>query len=516
MKYLFFVAGLLMPVVGAASGMFTWDLLWAGSWEESRTLQNRSDIRLGITRQGLILRGQAIDRRTLDFKLENPFGDPGKAVTGASFGLYHKDTGSRLLYGVLDEWGLPARIRSPWIRSAPYAENHKPVIADLRTSASSTKEAEIYLYASSPRVDLFTQSILSNVSVRVFASAQMATETETAPAFAGGLETFFGKKCELLLEGFYTGRELPAKQVNSWFSDPPPLPSRDFRLGAGSLMFSMPDFSLSSDWAWSETFAYGNGVYGNIGLRYHPQSSRWSLSLAADGMGERYVGRDGTTPEGGLRTAVKVEWKGPRSNLFRVNTTARGPGLDQLERSSSGIYYRFPSPSNNAVVNFPVRISRVSFNTARNASDWGKISDTYDGTLGLSLRLPPMILPPALLPPSSRRNATRPRSYPLGITFSTSIKSLGSSVDAPSPYPFTPVNTAFDSSKTSAEFIWSPGIFQFRTRWSCTVYANKDDLWEGSLTAAVRFKHGRFSIRFTSPSFPEKWHYTLSWRLDKL
>ncbi|MCL2127099.1 MAG: hypothetical protein FWH38_02495, partial [Treponema sp.] len=60
--------------------LFSWDLLWAGSWEESRTLHNRGDFRFDFIRQGLLARGQALDRRTLNFKLDSPWGDPSSAA----------------------------------------------------------------------------------------------------------------------------------------------------------------------------------------------------------------------------------------------------------------------------------------------------------------------------------------------------------------------------------------------------------------------------------------------------
>ena len=189
---------------------------------------------------------------------------------------------------------------------------------------------------------------------------------------------------------------------------------------------------------------------------------------------------------------------------------------DSFNRSSTGLYYRFPALSNRAGSNqFPLHIRRISLNADRNAVDVQKISDSFDGTLGLSLGLPPMNLPRAFLSASARRvRNPRPRSYPLNITFSSNIKMIGFADEVPSPYPCTPVNQVFNSSKSSCELLWSPGIFQFRTRWAYTAFANKDDLLEASLSAAVRFPHGRFSVRFASPVFPEKWNCTISWRLD--
>ena len=523
--------------------LFTWDLLWAGSWEESKTLHNRGDARLGYSPPGLFLRGQFIDKHPLNFEKEPPWGE---GISSASLGLYHKASGSRLLYGVLDEWGLPARIRSPWIRSAPYTENHKPIIADLRSSTSTTKNDELYLYLSSPGLTLnqiprFNVKPFNDVKLQGFVSGQISADPSsysgrpgsdfgiknTTPAFSAGLESKFKHNAELLLEGFYTTAGLPARKSSSWFSDPPSLPERDFRLGAAALMFTMPYFSITSDWAWSETFAWGSGVYGNMGIRVSPPLSRdsnrkpgpWHISLAADGMSDRYTGRDGSSPGGGLRTAGKIEWKGPHSSLFRLNTVLRSPALDEpFERSSSGIYYRFPAPvaRDRSSEAFPLRITIMSLNADRNGSDWNKISDSIDGTIGLSLNLPPMLLPRVLLPASAQKvKNPKPKNYPLGITLSAALKYMGYSDEAPAPYPFFPVNQEFDSVKVHGDVIWSPGIFQFRNRLGYTAYAKKENQWDASISSAVRFKYGRFSLKFVWPVFPEKWNMTVSWRVEK-
>jgi hypothetical protein len=518
MKYLFLFAGLFMPVFIHAQALFTWDLMWAGSWEESKTLNNRADLRFGFTGPSLLVRAQALDRHTMNFELDPVWGDPSKGITGVSFALYHKATDSRLLYGVLDEWGLPARVRSPWIRGAPYAENHKPLMADIRTTASSTKKDELYLYLSSPLLKLERFGLA--FSLRGYASGQFTpaddAENNPAPAFAGGVEALIGKKANLLLEGFYTGFELPAKEPSTWFSDPPPLPARDFRLGAASLMLKIPWFSISSDLAWSEVFAYGNGVYGNLGLRLNlPFIVPWSLSLAADGMSERYTGRDGSNPGGGFRVAGKIERKGTRGSLFRANTSFRSSTIgEDFERSSIGLYYRFPSSSAMSG-EFPLRINRITLNADRNASELKKIKDGIDGSLGLSLNLPPLSLPRLLLPSSAAKvKNLKPKVYPLNINFASSIDWLGHADEQLSPFPFFPPGE-FDSTKTSCELLWSPGLFQFRTKLGFTTYAKKDNQWDASISTAVRFKHGRFSVKFAWPQLPEKWNCTLAWRVEK-
>jgi hypothetical protein len=523
MKYIILCIGLFMPVVipaqnAPAKQSFTWNLLWAGSWEESKSLNNRADFRFGFTNSGLFARAQALDRHTMNFQLDPVWGDPAKGITSGSYALYHKGTDSRLMYGILDEWGLPARIRSPWIRSAPYAENHKPIMSDLRTTVSSAKKDELYLYLSSPRLNL--DRFLPEFSLRGYASGQFTAvdvENNPSPAFTGGVEGFLGKKANLLLEGFYTGFELPAKESTTWFSDPPPLPVRDFRLGAAALMLNIPWFTLSSDWAWSETFAYGGGIYGNAGIRVNPPFiSPWSLSLAGDGMSGRYTGRDGANPGGGFRMAGKLERKGLRSSLFRANTSFRSSTVGEgFERSSIGLYYRFPASSVPVKsVESPLRISRVTFNADRNASDLKNIKDGIDGFLGLSLNMPPLLLSRPLLSSSAAKvKNPKPKVYPININLAASIDWLGRTDDQPSPFPFSsPVE--FNSAKTSCELLWSPGIFQFRTKWGYTVHAVKDNQWEASISAAVRFKHGRLNVKFAWPVFPEKWNCTLAWRTE--
>jgi len=510
MKYLFLIAGLLLPAIlicaentakepGPPKQLtFNWDLLWAGSWEEGKTLHNRGDFKFGLTPPGLLLRGQAIDRRTLNFELDPPWGDLSKTVTNASLGLYHKATGSRLLYGILDEWGLPARIRSPWIRSAPYTENHKPVMADMRTAVSSTKEPEAYLYLSSPRMVFFEKNALP-LALRGFASGQLKTgdtEGNFFPAFSGGLETLLGKNTELLLEGFYTGAQLPARSGSAWFCDPPPLPERDFRLGAAALMLNTPYVSFSSDWAWSETFAWGKGLYGNFALRLG--NKPWRFSLAGDGASVRFSDRGGATADAGFRLAAKGEYFWPRSGLLRLQSSLRSPGLDEgFNRGGFSAYFRPSAPTAAARRNKPnlIRFSRSSLGVSRDARNPEKTADTLNALAGFNFGS-------------------------LSTVLSFSLHSL-SSLDGDSGIPplfEPPFFENFDSFKVSGQVGWKPLNFRFgsldlRAALGYTIRAKKDNFWEPSLNCSFRpGKWGRIGLRIASTDFPEKWNYTLSWR----
>jgi len=477
--------------VGNPNPAFNWSMFWSGSWEESKTLHNRGEFKLNLLSPGLTLRGGILDRRPLNFELVPPWsaiwGDPEKRITNFTGGLYHKPTGSRLLYGVLDEWGLPARIRNPWIRSAPYPENHKPIISDLKTAASSTKEDEVYLYLSSPFLNL-----PYNIKARGFVSAQTETENPS-PAFGGGLDFAFAKKTGLLIETFYTQAVLPPTKSSSWFSDPPPLPERDFRLSSAGLLFTSPNFCVSTDWAYSETFAWGNDIYGNLGITLTPplplgvKDRPLSVSFAVDGAGDRFVYRDGANHGAGFRNAGKIEWKGTGSSLFRVNTTVRAPGFgEDFNRFSTGVLYRFPARTKKSSA---FRLTRISLSADRNAENPKKVSDSLSGNLGVSLFLPEMA-----------------KTGPLGVYFSGSIKGLSSEGSS---------SRDFNTAGGSCELSISPRNFLIKTKIGYSTFAKKDDVWEFSISAAARFKKGRLSIKAASLDFPGDWKWTVSWRLEK-
>ena len=489
--------------------LFNWSLLWSGSWEESRTLHNRGEIKLNILPFDLLVRAQILDRRPLNFELDSPWGDPEKQITHYTGGLYHTPTGSRLLYGVLDEWGLPARIRNPWIRSPPYAENHSPIIADIKTAASSTKEDEIYLYLSSPLLEVFP-----NVRMRGFVSAQAEIDDftehglspEVSPAFSGGLDfTFINTSLpraqanrassRLLLETFYTGETLPPKTISTWFSYPPPLPEREFQLYAFALLFTNPAFSISSDFAMSETFAWGTDIYANIGVSFSPSLTIGTrarpllVSFAVDGSGERFVNRDGANLNEGFRCAAKIEWRSRYNSLLRLSSVLRGPGPgEDFNRSSTGFFYRFPAAARGD--NSFFRLTRISFSADRNAVNPEKINDSYSGSLGLRI------------------------NNVLGVNLSGSVKGLAASEDSPVPFPIADESWKWDSTSASCEFIWSPGIYQFRLKTGNTLTAGKDEKWDFSVSASARFKQGRLSFKLAYPDFPNKWNCTVSWRLE--
>jgi hypothetical protein len=371
-----------------------------------------------------------------------------------------------LLYGPLDEYGLAARIRNVWAKSVPFVEYHRSSVRDLKTEASSTAQDMSYLYLASPVLDL---SALGASLPGLGAFAYGELDEGLNPAFGGGLLARWGKKASLSAEGFYTGRELAPRKVQSWFSAPPPLPQREFRVAALGLVFLSPHFALASDLAWSETFAYGRGLYGNAGLRvtFNP----WIFSLAADGAGDRFTGRDGAAAGPGFRTAARVERKGKKSSLLRLSGTFRSPGWgEDIDRFTLSAYYRFPAPRTGA---FPLGISRLSFALDRDMRESGPPMG-YEALLGLRL-------------------------WFVGAAFSGALGG--------------------GTGKASGELSWYPGRFQLRTKLGWTLEGDGEKVWDASIYGALRWKWGRISVKIAATELPrpapENFTYTLSCRLEK-
>lgn len=438
---------------------------WSGSWETEKNTVNRVNLALDLPWWDLSLRGLFTDRRTADF-------DAG--ISALNGGIYHRPTASRVLYGIVDEWGLPARLKNPWIRAAPYVENHKPQSADLKTEPSSTKKPEAYLYLGTPQLG----------PLRFFASTLL--ENDLTPAFGGGIDWIIKPKTEMRLEGFYTGKTLPYREASAWFSETPPLPERDFRFYALGFLFNSPLWGLASDWAYSETFAYGQGLYGNVGLRFGDKP--WQFSLAADASGDRYVGRDGSVVKEGFRIGARLDRKGVRNGLFRVAAVLRGPEFgEDFDRIASQIYYRFPAAPPRSKIT--LRFSRISLELNRNAQNLAKIEDSAGALVGLKYGI-------------------------WGGVLDGKINHLSSAEDHVLPFPVPDDSTVFDSARLAGEITCNPGSFSFGAKVGYTASEKKDDLWDTSIRASVRAKNGRLSLKLASAKFPEDWSGTITWRLE--
>jgi hypothetical protein len=482
---------------------FSTALLWTGSWDLSGSMVNRGDLRLnalglagsGVGALGLSARVQVVDKRPALF-----WEHPEEGGTAFAGGLYHNATGSRLLYGILEEWGLSARVRNPWGKSPPFVEARKPLMADLRTEPSSTREAEVYLYLGAPRLGIF----------RPFATAQLDQQLQAA--LGGGLDVGFSPKLNLRTEGFYTEKRLESRKSSTWFSASPPLPERDFRLAALGLYFSAPFIGLAADGAFSETFAWGRGAYGNLALRLGDRP--WQFSLVADAGSSRYVDRGGDAAGAGFRTAARLEWKGRRSALFRANTTLRAPEPGAFfERSSSALYYRFPT---GASTGFPLRLTRISASADRDARDREAVLDSLGASVGLGLGPLRAVLDGGLAGTVAGDTAgeASPEDANAGGASPEGASVVPASGDtAPFPYPGA-LAYDFSSVKGSGEISYYAGIFQVKLKLGYTLNRGKTPVWDTALSASIRGTPGRFTLKLSSPAFPSTWNVSFTWRLE--
>jgi hypothetical protein len=536
---------------------FSWDMLWAGVWEKGGNLTNRADLKFHLNGAGLTLRTEILDRRPGDLgTLVRKFPwDVEEALTNFLGGLYHSPTGSRILYGPLEEWGLAARLRTPWSRGLPFAESRRASSADLKT-APSGKEPELYLYLGTPFLEL--PGLGPGPELRGFVAvrldpARLAEEPAgglqrpplgEGTALTAALEGRLGKKMTFSLEGFYTAASLPARESSGWFSQTPPFPPQNFSLYGLGAILNTAFVSLSGDLAWSRTSILGKDLYASLGLRAgnrgtggtsRPRSGGdWQLSLAADGAGRNYTGSDGASPGAGFRTGGKFEWRHSRAGSFRINTAVSGPGLTldsagalglSFDRSSSGFYYRPPAAA------LPLRLSRISLGADRDARN-STVKDS--AALSLSLTANPQAV-------DSRLKGVLTLNLSGSLTGSPAGDwGQGEPDRELSPWPVPEGSYRFESFKAGGELSWSvalnpnagetgPGRRTLRLKagldYSLSAPASEEEFTKSrsfDLQAALSGDRGRFSVTLSRPAFPWEdpspaapWELGLSWKIEK-
>ena len=107
--------------------------------------------------------------------------------------------------------------------------------------------------------------------------------------------------------------------------------------------------------------------------------------------------------------------------------------------------------------------------------------------------------------------------FTTALSFSLNNLSCLAESDGIPPLFLLPLFETFDSFKVSGELGIKLWIFEIGTKLGYTVRAEKDSIWEPSISCTVRpGRWGRFGLKVAFTDFPEKWNYTLSWRLDKL
>ena len=467
------------------------DFIWTGSWESEANLINRFDLKLFVPKAAIALRMQVLDRRPAsEFELfTESFGGETKdsAITQPGLGLYYQGTGSRLLYGTLETHGLAARTRNIWIRGVPYAESRTASSADLRTTVSSTAIPQFYTFLETPDLTLGQGSIIGFVSFLTnndFLIDGFINNEEQQKFRSLGIGADYSQdKAKFRLETLYSERTLPERRSTTWFNERYPLPQRNTRHIAGAASFSFPAFGMAADIAYSETFAYGQDYYGSLGIRIGDRP--WRFSMALDAAGSRYVDSQGNNPGAGLRAGARLERRGKRAGLFRINALARGQSLDieSINRISGDIYYRFPAiPGRQAVPVF--RLTRFSFSLDRDGRNKEKTVESAGAMMAFAL---------GPLNYVSEGRISNDDSYRL-------------------------VQNVSWSYTRNSQTKQSPFTIVFSARAVYEKNNNREGNWNASFSASIRGKRGRLTFRTAksglNEGLDEEWEHTISWRLQ--
>jgi hypothetical protein len=252
---------------------------------------------------------------------------------------------------------------------------------------------------------------------------------------------------------------------------------------AGSLYFNGPVFAAAADMAWSETFAYGKDLYANLAIRIGDRP--WRLSLAADGAGSRYVGRDGGATGAGFRAAARLERRGKRSSLFRTVAALRFAAAgEEFRKGSVQFYYRFQTTPSRSLLFF--RPSRVSFTLSREALSASGSPDTENRADSAS----------ALWAFALDK---------ISLVFQGDLHGIRH--EKAGDYEFV-------SAKMSAEASYAPKPFQFSLKPGYAVNKKREGRGEIGGSASIRGDWGRFSLSVKTADSGKDWEAGVSWRLQ--
>jgi hypothetical protein len=496
------------------------EFLVSGSWESEHNLTSRFDFKLTAPGADLALRLEMLDRRPasgFETFAESFGGETGdKAITQPALGLYHLSTGSRALYGALDTYGLPARIRNVWVRGAPYAESRAVSSAELKTAPASTAIPQGYACLETPAL------ALGPGEVQGFASFAVNDDV-TAPAFGVGVNYAMGQS-KFGLEGLYTERTLPERKSSTWFNEKPALPERDTRLFAGAGFFSLPAFGLAADLAYSETFAFGRDYYGSLGLRFGDKP--WRFSVALDAAGSRYVDSAGNAPGQGFRSGFRLERQAKKSGLFRLSALFRGPGPDQglpsagdftgnFNRMSGELYYRFPTSS---AFFGP---TRFSFSLDRDGRDEKKVLDSARALAAFKLGPVTSVSEGRITGINSKESAGMEGteylfdSFRLSQNLSMSLRVFRTTrqeTEKPAGLR-TEKGSAVPGGTKPSSLKNSFFTLYLSARAVYEKTAGREGSWDTSFSASIRGKRNRLTFKAAASAFPKKWEYTISWRM---
>jgi hypothetical protein len=481
-------------------GYFGFSLLESGSWENGGTMSNRANAVLSAP-AGFSLRVQALDKRPAP-----PANGWLDGVTNWNYGLYQKETNSRILYGQLEISGLAARTRNIWSHSAPFVEAHKRTSADMKTSPQSNRKNSFFCALGSPVLKILDDTSWIPLNFAIKSDASIFADDKGDLFYQFGSDFYWGlqKKLNntLHFEWVMTEKTLAERGQSTWFSEKPYLPGRKLTFNAFNLTFSNPYFGLSSDLAYSDVFAWGQDVYINGAVRIG--SAPWRFSFSGDGAGKKYTASDGSVNGAGFRLAGKFEWFAPGGGTglaalifgtgaeFTAQTMIRSNGIGEaFVMSASKISYRFP-----VIRGHFITPSRLSFSFDRDAANPYGIRDTTTILAGVK---------------------TGPAQTVLRLTFAElSASEPGKPVRC---YPSPGGEKQREFIQTDVEITAPVYFLTLKGTLSARTEKNKQKIEEtvlgGSFSASIQGKPGRLTLKISSKNKDAPLEYYLSWRIEK-
>ena len=466
--------------LGLAREHFSLNTLWTGFWENERQMGNRADIRLAAP-FGLCARAQAVDKRPAP-----PGGSGPEARTDSGFGLYQRESGSRLVYGKLEISGLAARTRHIWQRGVPWVEAHKASGADLKTDGAPLSPQLLYLNLGSPELRFFKVDGAREPLFGVSGNVSAFFGGDDRLFWQGGSSIRLGKTHRARFEWLVNEKNIAERRQNSWFSEKPALPARDMRFRAFHLVYTHPVFRAAADFARSELFLWGEDYYANGALQIGGRP--WRFSFAADGAGERFVGNDGGASGAGFRMAGRVEWFGSKNARLLVETALRSSGTGKpFDRSASKVSYYFP-----VIRGFLITPARFSFEMERDAVERESIRDRLHFVAGFKL------------------GPARPA---LRVTIEESAVSQAG--DLIIPYPNRAAPHTLELWKAAAEITYPFAFVTFKGSLAYRAQREKEAVWDTMIGASLRGKWGRLSIQLFNDEKDGALNCRFSWRLEK-
>lgn len=447
------------------SGFFI-EPLWTGSWEHEKEIVNRLDLKLGVPKLGLLFRGQLIDKRSVPFKETD-----GAVLPALGTAMYHTGTGSRFLYGNIDETGLSARLKNIWLHGTPLQTNHSPSSSDLTTAPSSTKEPGFFFYLGSPRWG----------PLRLFSSIYF--EDDLKPLYLAGIDYFFSPKIWIKIEGLFTEQIAGARQPSTWFAEEFWLPERRSRLFGGSINFNHPFWGISGDAAYSETFAFGKGVYADTSFRIGHRP--WRFQAGFDMVSGAFTDREGKIADNGMRAGLQFEVWGKAGAFFKMSANVQGPKFGSaLAKSRLAASYYFPAPKN-----LFVRISRIHFNLDGNSLLQSEPGSTAKAGFGLYI----------------------------GPVLATSEFSIhGDDAQNENALPRIEDFISWNMLSISEELQYRVSIWAFRTKFTYSLEEKKHgkvDSYALQFYIAANWKWGKVSGTLRFNDIPNDWTFTIRCQL---